>query len=155
MHNLDPLTSALTTLCNREGIEFVAATAEVSAENLRQILKGTKLPSGEPRRVGPRLRGKLSKAYPHWLNPVVTPFRDTGAGERSTGELLKDAIQALAAILESMPKSKRTVVSSALTLLADNPNDVDTPTALISALIAGAKDSARETPMEPRAARVM
>jgi hypothetical protein len=70
MDAIDPLVKALIDLCEREGdIKNVADKAKVSADNLWQIINGTKLPSGNPRGVGPGLRGKLSAAYPDWLTP--------------------------------------------------------------------------------------
>lgn len=64
----DPMVKALFELCKREGgHESVADHAKLSAQNLWQIINGTKLPSGRPRGVGPKLRDKLSAAYPDWL----------------------------------------------------------------------------------------
>lgn len=60
------LIQALKRLCERHGVEHVAEKADVSAENLQQIIKGTKLPTGQPRGVGPTLQGKLSTAFPGW-----------------------------------------------------------------------------------------
>lgn len=66
------MVKALVELCAREGgHEFVAEKAKVSADNLWQILKGIKLPSGNPRGVGARLRERLTKAYPDWLTLKV------------------------------------------------------------------------------------
>ena len=65
----DPLVEALRLLCHREGgHNQVADKARVSAENLLQILKGVKLPSGKPRGVGPNLREKLTLTFPTWLD---------------------------------------------------------------------------------------
>ena len=67
----DPLVSALVALCKREGdYKLVADRAAVSADNLWQIISGTKLPSGNPRGVGPKLRARLTIAYPDWLEPA-------------------------------------------------------------------------------------
>ena len=72
MNDLDPLVKSLAELCAREGgHEFVAEKAKVSADNLWQILKGIKLPSGKPRGVGARLRERLSNTYPDWLTHKV------------------------------------------------------------------------------------
>jgi hypothetical protein len=69
----DPIVAALRLLCEQEGgHRIVADQAHVSAENLYQILAETKLPSGNPRRVGPRLREKLTAAYPNWLSSTST-----------------------------------------------------------------------------------
>ena len=49
------------------GPEGVAQTAGLSAENLKQILQGVPLPSGNPRGVGPAVRKALSTRHPRWL----------------------------------------------------------------------------------------
>lgn len=68
MESADPLLEALRALCDREGgHQVVAERARVSADNLWQILRGIKLPSGNPRGVGPSLRNKLSTVYPDWM----------------------------------------------------------------------------------------
>ena len=60
MDSVDPLVAALISLCKSEGGEkFVSDKAKVSAENLTQIIRGVKLPSGNPRGVGPGLRAKF------------------------------------------------------------------------------------------------
>lgn len=75
MEKKDPLVAALIALCSREGDHrHVADKAKVSAENLWQIIKGIKLPSGNPRGVGPGLRVKLTAAYPDWLGSGVEPI---------------------------------------------------------------------------------
>ena len=63
---------ALKALCGRVegGYVAVADAANVSAENLAQILAGTKLPSGEPRGVGPKVAQALERAFPGWATPV-------------------------------------------------------------------------------------
>lgn len=45
----------------------------MSAENLKQIVAGTKLPSGSPRGVGPALQRKLDAAFPGWSKLVDAP----------------------------------------------------------------------------------
>jgi len=68
MDEIDPLVAALIRLCEKEGgFKQVADRAKVSPDNLWQIVNSIKLPSGNPRGVGPRLREKLSSAYPEWL----------------------------------------------------------------------------------------
>lgn len=63
----DVFVRALRSLCDAEGgPEKVADEAGVSAENLRQILAGTLLPSGRPRGVGPAVQRKLDERYPGW-----------------------------------------------------------------------------------------
>lgn len=66
----DPFVAALVSLCQRVGgHRVVAESAHVSEDNLWQIINGTKLPSGNPRGVGPALRKKIAAAYPDWLRP--------------------------------------------------------------------------------------
>lgn len=73
MHAVDPFVKALADLCAREGgYAFVADKAKVNADGLWQILNGVKLPSGNPRGVGPGTRKKISAAYPDWLDAKIT-----------------------------------------------------------------------------------
>ena len=68
------LIESLKTLCRAHGVDAVADEAHISAENLRQIIAGTKLQSGEPRGVGPTLQRKIEGAYPGWADyPLSTP----------------------------------------------------------------------------------
>lgn len=60
---------ALRALCAREGgPDAVADGAGISAEYIKQILAGVKLPSGETRGVGPKVASKLDARYPGWSN---------------------------------------------------------------------------------------
>lgn len=73
MNEIDPFVKALISLCEKEGgYKYVADKAKVSADNLWQIISGTKLPSGNPRGVGPGLRSKLTNAYPEWITGHAT-----------------------------------------------------------------------------------
>lgn len=75
------LIEALKRLCAKHTVEAVAEKAGVSAENLQQIVKGTKLPKGEPRGVGPTLQRKLSAVYPGWdgYSEVVVKIAERAA----------------------------------------------------------------------------
>lgn len=65
----DPFVKALADLCAREGgYASVADKAKVNADGLWQVLNGVKLPSGNPRGIGPGTRKKLTDAYPDWLD---------------------------------------------------------------------------------------
>lgn len=89
------MVSALIALCKREGGErFVADKAVVSAENLLQITKGVKLPSGRARGVGPALRSKLNAAYPDWLLAPTTPVKQE-PGYSTIGLILAQLYDAL------------------------------------------------------------
>lgn len=67
------LIQSLKALCRTHGVDTVADEAHISAENLRQIIAGTKLQSGEPRGVGPTLQRKLEAAYPGWADNALAP----------------------------------------------------------------------------------
>ena len=85
---VDPAVHALKMLCDAHGgYKAVAEQAEVSAENLSQILAGTLLPSGNPRGIGARLKVKLTQAYPGWL----TIDQSAGAWQTTQVSLLSGA----------------------------------------------------------------
>lgn len=68
MEDVDPIVLALRRLCDENGgADEVAQRARISAENVKQILRGVKLPSGQPRGVGRQLRDKITLAFPDWL----------------------------------------------------------------------------------------
>lgn len=61
------------------GVQEIAIATDSSAEGLKQILAGTKLPSGSPRGVGPKLQKRLDERYPGWSGigpdaPGAWPF---------------------------------------------------------------------------------
>lgn len=118
MNTLDPMVSALIALCKAEGGEkFVADKAAVSAENLLQITKGVKLPSGNPRGVGPGLRAKITKAYPGWLTVLLSdsnkqlnqPIAITDKAQSATNGIatLGDCMAFLATYLSGLEMSDR------------------------------------------------
>lgn len=67
------LIERLRALCGPgDGYQAIALEIDASAEGLKQILAGTKLPSGQPRGVGPELQRKLEARYPGWAkDPAV------------------------------------------------------------------------------------
>ena len=69
----------LKALCAEHGVDVVADEANISADNLRQIIAGTKLESGAPRGVGPMLQRKLEAKYPGWVEPATTDALDPRA----------------------------------------------------------------------------
>jgi len=89
----DSLLNALRALCEREGgYQAVAAEANVSADNLWQILRGVKLPSGKPRGMGRDLQERITAQYPDWLksqHPVAGEPRLRGLG----AQLLSHSIE--------------------------------------------------------------
>ena len=63
----EQLIESLRLLCEREGGHATVADAIASSEQtLWQIVNGVKLPSGEPRGVGPNLQKRLDARYPGW-----------------------------------------------------------------------------------------
>lgn len=73
----DELTEALRALCRDAGLLQVADAAGLSAENLKQILAGYKLPSGNPRGVGRHTRARLDETFPTWLEDYRAHVRET------------------------------------------------------------------------------
>jgi phage repressor protein C with HTH and peptisase S24 domain len=73
MDNIDPSVAALKRLCAAQGgYQVVALEIGANGQTLYQILAGVKLPSGNPKGVGPALRKKLNAKYPGWLQGHVT-----------------------------------------------------------------------------------
>lgn len=71
---MDPYVQALIQLISAEGgYEAVAAKADVNAQSLYQICSGVKLPSGNPKGVGPKIRRNLDAAYPGWSSLASAP----------------------------------------------------------------------------------
>ena len=78
----ESMIQRLKLLCSTHGVEMVAAKAHVSADNLRQIIAGTKLESGAPRGVGPTLQRKLEAHYPGWADRTPGEAPPPSAGNR-------------------------------------------------------------------------
>lgn len=65
----DPSVAALIALCKREGgYKAVADKIGANDQSLYQIISGVKMPSGNRKGVGPRLRKSLLEHYPEWLS---------------------------------------------------------------------------------------
>ena len=134
MNTIDPMVLALIALCKAEGGErFVADKAVVSAENLLQITKGVKLPSGNPRGVGPGLRAKITKAYPGWLSASATTndFKqnqplaliDNAQAAINNAATLAQITQALSTYFEAMDDNTKGMTLDLLARLAKDPKD--------------------------------
>lgn len=68
MSSLDPQVLALRRLCERVGgYDAVAREIGANGQSIYQIITGRKLPSGNPKGVGPKLRAKLTEHFPDWL----------------------------------------------------------------------------------------
>lgn len=73
MTNQDPYVLALASLCEkRGGWKAVAAKIGTNDQTLYQITTGKKLPSGNPRGVGPKLRSLLDEHFPGWRDQQNT-----------------------------------------------------------------------------------
>lgn len=94
MASEDTFVAALRALCDRTdgGYQAVAEIAHVSPDNLWQILSGVKLPSGNPRGVGPKLRTKISAAFPEWLTAAQVASNTTVNTARA-GEIVIEQIE--------------------------------------------------------------
>lgn len=100
----DRLISQLKALCKKHGVEAVAAEARVSADNLRQIIAGTKLESGEPRGVGPMLQRKLEAKYPGWSDSTEPAKPPEGYKDRH--EVSSSDFATLQAVKTMIPEAE-------------------------------------------------
>ena len=139
------MVAALVALCKREGdYKDVADKSGISPDNLWQIINGTKLPSGNPRGVGPKLRLKITAAYPDWLSPTLAAqIPNDAAGGAAVAVLAAPAVatlgqtlERLASYFEMMDASTRSIAISLLGQLADNPQDHARIAAMIDLSIA-------------------
>lgn len=72
MDTTDPFVRALQRLCEKVGgHDAVAARIGANGQSIYQIVSERKLPSGNPKGVGPALRIKLTQAFPDWLNTAL------------------------------------------------------------------------------------
>lgn len=69
MSTREHLIQSLTRLCEQHGgYKVVADRAGVDDQSLYQIISGVKLPSGNPKGVGPTIQRKLDDAFPGWAD---------------------------------------------------------------------------------------
>lgn len=69
MSTREHLIQSLKTLCNENGgYKAVADRAGVDDQSLYQIISGVRLPSGNPKGVGPTIQRKLDTAFPGWAD---------------------------------------------------------------------------------------
>ena len=136
------MVAALVALCKREGdYKDVADKSGISPDNLWQIINGTKLPSGNPRGVGPKLRLKITAAYPDWLSPTLAAQIPSGAGSPSLHQAvsgapatLHSALEFLAGYLAALDPLDRVRAVRDIADLADEPQAVAKITARIEAM---------------------
>lgn len=63
----DKLIESLKELCKAHGgYKAVADKAGVDDQSIYQIISGVKLPSGNPKGVGPKIQAALSRSFPRW-----------------------------------------------------------------------------------------
>jgi hypothetical protein len=80
MTTRDNLIEALRTLCSKHGgYKAVADKAGVDDQSIYQILSGVKLPSGNPKGVGPTMQRKLDTAFPGWAEHAGGSGKDDRA----------------------------------------------------------------------------
>lgn len=132
----DPLVAALQRLLLREGgYVVVGDKAGINDQSLYQIAArkpGTK--SGKPKSVGPSIRQRLSTHYPDWLDGTITSA-SSAAMSRPTPNLAQ-ALAAVAAAIQALPRDRRQQLAPQLSALAAAPDSADLLEDLIAALAA-------------------
>jgi len=93
------------------GLEAVADVVDCNPNNLRQIINGIKLPSGNPRGIGPTLHRQLTAAFPGWDAIGAEPAIPIKPGKLSLPEALEVLGLALSA---AMPAAVRAELAAAL-----------------------------------------
>jgi transcriptional regulator with XRE-family HTH domain len=126
----DSLVAALVELCIKEGGHLrVAKEAKLSTDLLYQIVTGVKLPSGNPKGVGPQTRAALDERYPGWQQASSpTVFEQSAA-------TLQTTLEHLSHFLASVPEADRATASAALAALAHQPETHAQKSALLQLLI--------------------
>lgn len=77
----EQLIEAFRHLCETQGgVSAIADEIDASEEGLKQVLAGTKLPSGEPRGIGPKIQRKLETRYPGWSTRAAMTPSSVGIG---------------------------------------------------------------------------
>lgn len=154
MGTRDSLVEALRRLCDQEGgHSAVADAAGVSADNLWQILKGIKLPSGEPRGVGPRLARKLDEAYPGWADAQADSSKPSQT-KQSQQALLAAALESMARSIAARSRLERRQLEVLLPLLASDPDNRQETCEAIMRLLAPGQEYTYTATWEEAAAEV-
>lgn len=130
----EQLIERLRALCARSGGPVaVADAAGVSPENLQQILSGVKLPSGEPRGVGPTVAKKLQAAFPGWSEPPEASGEPAGMVSIKPATVA-DVVDLLAEHLESLSDDNRAAAADQLRTLVHAPDSPKAKAALVRTL---------------------
>ena len=91
------LIEAFRALCDRlGGVDSVADEIGASAEGLRQVYNGIKLPSGQPRGLGPSIQAKLEAKYPGW-------WKAEAATNARSAPSLSDALPVVLDAIDACP----------------------------------------------------
>jgi hypothetical protein len=150
----DSLVAALVELCKKEGGHLrVAKEAKLSTDLLYQIVTGVKLPSGNPKGVGPQTRAALDKRYPGWQMSVSNceflPNASKNAAESKithlTPSTLESALEHLSDYLAKIPETDHSTAAAALAALVTHPERHVQKAALLRLLIT-APNPTQETP---------
>lgn len=122
MEKIDPSVDALKHLCQKVGgYKMLALEIGVNDQTIYQIVSGVKLPSGNPKGVGPTLRRKIEAHYPDWLaggkgdtpQGNSAPDSDATAAPAASGavtleqalQVIQQQMQALSPILHDAGKA--------------------------------------------------
>ena len=153
----DPLVDALRRLVEREGgAVAVADAAGVNDQTIYQVLKGIKLPSGNPKGVGPKLRAGLDKAFPGWrAAPLVSALQAVPSAPQDGAQTMRaadaappaltlaDALEMLGiALAVDMPADVRDDLADALAKLARRGGAARDQAQVLQLLQAGAAGGA-------------
>lgn len=134
MDQLDQLATALDRLCTKEGgWKVVARKLDVNDQSLYQITTGKRLPSGNPKGVGPKLRSLLDEHYPGWRTLHTSPI-----GQPHVAQQPLLAVDAGAASPYSIHAKQPTTLTQVIEELGRHMRGLDPPLRnAIGALIAG------------------
>jgi transcriptional regulator with XRE-family HTH domain len=110
--NDDYLITMLIVLCKRfsidplKGRHRVAELSGLSEQYIYQIISGKPMQSGQKRSIGKLARGKLTQAFPDWLDPQnqsPSSVRDIAAPPyTATPEPARPLVQIICTIAEKM-----------------------------------------------------
>ncbi len=150
------------SLCDRVpgGVASIADATGLSAESLTQVLKGTKLPSGKPRGLGPNSIDAITAQYPGWMD---LGSGELTAGRAQSGPSLDQCLGVVARVVASASKIQRRQLAALLESLASAPEDrADTCAAIMGLLAPGTpyvytetwEESARRLAVEVAAQQV-
>ena len=123
----DHLIRSWRELCEREGgYTAIADRIGVNDQTLWQVINGTKLPSGQPRGVGPAIQRKLEQHYPGWSSaPALRYSVQESAAAYLPARDPYDTTVAMADALGRLPPLKRPELVQVFALLVEYPDEPD------------------------------